>query len=167
MFFLIICILFTTPYNQNIHNEGQKTHYCAHWSNHRDVNRLWVIPATDSVQQVKSCLIFTCVIWVFLLLSMDSRRKGVKELVLPYNISVVGHLILSLKKVIRIHLWCRYLIKKKKKHLWACQYQEHLFIYMFYRLTHALYYRKQKNTFYIWETNYYCLEKTNYDFVVI
>ncbi len=41
------------------------------------------------------------------------------------------------------------------------------FIYMFYRLTHALYYRKQKNTFYIWETNYYCLEKNNYDFVVI
>ncbi len=23
-FFLIICILFTTPYNQNIHNEGQR-----------------------------------------------------------------------------------------------------------------------------------------------
>ncbi len=39
--------------------------------------------------------------------------------------------------------------------------------YMFYRLTHALYYRKQKNTFYIWETTYYCLEKNNYDFVVI
>ncbi len=37
---------------------------------------------------------------------------------------------------------------------------------MFYRLTHALYYRKQKNKFYIWETNY-CLEKDNYDFVVI
>ncbi len=52
MFFFNYCILFTTPYNQNIHNEGQR-HIIVHTDlKHRDVNRLWVIPATDSVQQV-------------------------------------------------------------------------------------------------------------------
>ncbi len=77
-FFLIICILFTTPYNQNIHKEGQR-HIIVHtdlttemWTDlSHSCNRFCSTSDTS-----KSCLIFTCVIWVFLLLSMDSRRKN-------------------------------------------------------------------------------------------
>ncbi len=83
-----------------------------------------------------------------------------QELVLPYNISVVGHLMLvqhknSLKRrqdsssVVQVSDSIKYKQTKKQTFVSMLISGASLYIYMFYRLTHALYYRKQKNTFYI------------------
>ncbi len=76
MFFLIICILFTTLYNQNIHNEGQRhiivhTDPCEQTLSH-SYNRFCSTSDTS-----KSCLIFACYLSVSATFHGFKKKKNI------------------------------------------------------------------------------------------